>query len=322
MPALVGWRDIYLFAYVPAVALMSWLLPQRAWMNAAGRLARLAHKLRPARAGLRARRMGLLLGIDDRDALFTEHLTHAHLARFELLRCYRPGGWRPATDLVGLEHVKRALQAGAGVVLWVTPMAHSDLVSKIALHRAGLSVVHLSRFEHGAFGRSRVGITLFNWISTRIEGRYVARRAVIGRSGSAAALRQLAGHLRANGVVSLTVAGRGQRAHSVPFLNGGLRIAAGAPGLALATGAALLPVFTVRAADGRFVTTIEAPLKVAPTRDRKLAEMALAAAYADLACAYARRWPAQFPFTILDLTGPEVAFATNSVQSGAPLASS
>lgn len=53
-------------------------------------------------------------------------------------------------------------------------------------------------------------------------------------------------------MVSITVAATGVRPLAAPFLNGSLRVGSGAPHLAARTGAALLPVLTLRRGTGRF----------------------------------------------------------------------
>src|SRR5678816_1172526 len=97
---------------------------------------------------------------------------------------------------------------------------------------------------------------------------------------SASALLTLVHRVRTNQLVSLIVAPFGHRTHAVPLANGALWVADGAPVLALRTGAALLPVFTVRTAGDTFATMVEPPLTAAPDLDRPGAVQALLAGYA------------------------------------------
>ena len=55
----------------------------------------------------------------------------------------------------------------------------SQLVSKMALHRAGYGLVHLSRSEHG-YSSTIFGMRCLNPLRSRIESRYLAERVVIG----------------------------------------------------------------------------------------------------------------------------------------------
>ncbi len=70
-------------------------------------------------------------------------------------------------------------------------------------------------------------------------------------------------------IVSISVHPAGQTPLRVPFLNGTVTIATGAPDLAYATGAPVLPVFVVRDATGAFVVTVEPPLKIAEGASRR-----------------------------------------------------
>ncbi len=93
-------------------------------------------------------------------------------------------------------------------------------------------------------------------------------------------LRALAGRLRDNRVVSITVNANGRRTRPVGLLDGTIEVATGTPALAWQTGAPLLPVFTVREPAGGFVTRIEAPLRHDPALPRAAAIDALLADYA------------------------------------------
>jgi len=213
--------------------------------------------------------------------------------RLQCLRSYAPGGWRPSIHLVGREHVERALAAGRGAILWVTPMAFNDLVTKMAFSAAGFRVSHLSETRHG-LSSSRLGLRVLNPLWTGAEDRYLAERLVMTPGNRGTALRQLTRRVRASGLVSITVTAGGQRCRTVPFLNGTMSIADGAPMLAWRTGAALLPVFTVRGTDGTFVTTVEPPLTVATDNPREVAVQMVMVAYSRLLEWYVLRWPAQY----------------------------
>ncbi|MFL5332275.1 MAG: hypothetical protein ACJ8H8_03645, partial [Geminicoccaceae bacterium] len=77
------------------------------------------------------------------------------------------------------------------------------------------------------------------------------------------------------------------------FLGGELRLATGAPNLALRTGACLLPVLAVREAPGRFLTVIEPPLEPPPSADRGQALQHLVAGFVARLEQSARHWPGQ-----------------------------
>ena len=195
--------------------------------------------------------------------LARRQLAFIRLDQLCFLRSHRPGGWHASLRLEGAGHLQAALAAGRGAILWVAPTVFQWLATKRALHEAGYPVHHLSSPNHGFSTASWVGTRLLNPIRTRIEDRYLAERVTLGPDGgSQTALRRLTAILRGNGIVSITVAAAGARPITVPFLAGALRAASGAPHLAARTGAALLPVLTLRQGS-RFVTRIEAPLTLA-----------------------------------------------------------
>lgn len=202
-----------------------------------------------ARAGL-SRRQFLRTAED----LFTE-------SYFELLRDYRPFGGRARIGTVGLEHVQRAGATGRGILFWVVGCVSSDLVAKMAFRQAGLAVWHLSRPTHG-FSRSRFGVRVLNPIRRRREDRYLAGRVVIDEANSVGPLRTLYRRLRGGEIVALTAGDEARKVCEAPFLGRTLRVAPGAPEIAWATGAALLPVFTVRNGPGDYTVIIEPEIPV------------------------------------------------------------
>ena len=178
----------------------------------------------------------------------------------QVLKCRRPGHWHPRVALVNSEHVDAALRAGRGALLWVAHGFHGHLGAKVGFARAGLAVSHLSRATHG-ISESRFGTRVLNPIQAIVEDRYLGERILI-RSQGKAPLDLLARRLRANGVVSITAQRGSGRTVEVPFLDGGLRLAGGAPALAHKTGAALLPVFAFRNQAGVVEVVVESPIGV------------------------------------------------------------
>ena len=219
---------------------------------------------------------------------------NVRLLQAQYLRCHHPRGWRPDIRLEGREHLDRALGAGRGAIVWRAPFVFATLVTKMALHAAGYGLVHLSRLGHG-YSPTRFGVRVLNPVRTRAEDRYLAERVVIGARPLQAAMRTLARRLAANRVVSIAAGAQGVKTCAAPFLGGELRVATGAPNLALRTGAPLLPVFTVREGPGRFLTVIEPPLEArarppGASRRRRTLSRRLVARIEH----HARRWPDQF----------------------------
>lgn len=257
-------NDFFLLFYIPVITLIAWFLPERLWGKVCNGAAYLLMALRRSRTRGYYRKLNELLGgrrttLDVKEIL-TCYLAKNHLARVQCMRCHAPGGWSPRLRLEGREHIERALAAGKGAVLWVAPMASRDLITKMALHQAGYPVSHLSRFDHG-FSTSLWGARLFNPLWTRIEERFLAERLVMSATNHVSPLRLLIKRLHDNRLVSMTANHEGRKyPHTPPFLSGTIQLAGGAPSLSVKTGAALLPVFTVREPDGTFVTKIKPAL--------------------------------------------------------------
>jgi CelD/BcsL family acetyltransferase involved in cellulose biosynthesis/lauroyl/myristoyl acyltransferase len=288
-------RDAFLLAYLPIMTFVAWFVPERMWTALCFWVTSLSMWAHPARTAKRRRVIAEILGRsvseDQVGYLAACHSANYHRARIECLRWYRPGGWNPRTELIGREHIEAALRAGRGAILWVTTMASSDIVTKMSLFNAGFRVSHLSRPGHGLFSESRLGSRLFNPVWTNVERHYLKERLVMSPGQSVRALRDLLSRVRANGLVSITVGTEAHRVHTVSLLNGRLGVAAGPPELARTTGAALLPVFTVRTENGSFVTIIEAPLRASKDGDREGNARELIQEYASLCSSYVSRYP-------------------------------
>ncbi|MEZ5831352.1 MAG: hypothetical protein R3D05_09225 [Dongiaceae bacterium] len=211
--------------------------------------------------------------------------------RMQNLRDWRLGGWRPDITLRGEEHLIRALEHGKGAILWVAHLSFNSGITKMVLQQRGYRLAHLSRPEHG-FSKTRLGIACLNPVRCIPEDRYLAERIVYERNAPAAAMRRMVRVLDRGDVVSITAgAWEGSNLVEAPLFGGTLPIAIGAPRLALLTGAALLPVFSIRDRERQFATVIEPPIDL--PRDRPPIECCR-----DAAIAYVQRhetWIREFP---------------------------
>ncbi len=191
--------------------------------------------------------------------------------RLQLMRFYPFGNWDPVIRTPGIEHIWQSLEKGKGVVLWVVPFHNGGLFAKMGLSRAGVPVCHLSRPGHG-FSATRFGIRVLNPIRSRIEDRFLAERLLIVDGSTARPVEMIFARLHANKVVSITVSSvEGRRLIQMPFLNGQITLATGAPSICHTSGAALLPVFPVKTAANEFEVNIGPPLTLADTKERSIA---------------------------------------------------
>ena len=279
---LVSAGDVGLVIGLPLLALTAWLTPPRVWHSLASAVSPFAGAILSRSPREIASCVAAFAG-DRAIAMAGDAVARALVAAeiesgFQAMRDHLPAGWRPAVELIGKEHVESALRHGSGAIIWDSHFYYAAMVTKMAMQRHGYGLYHLSHPRHG-FSPTRFAMRFLNPIRTASEARYVEKRIVLSLDGSVGAMRLLLKHLRSNGVVSVTVRDTGLRACEVPFLDGSLRVATGASDLAYASGAALIPVFTVRH-DGRYVVTAEAPIEIDSRAPRREAAVAAVEAYA------------------------------------------
>ena len=180
----------------------------------------------------------------------------------------RRRGWNPDVDIVGLEHVIDADRAGAGTILWQMSFGPATPFHN-ALADAGFPLVHLSGPTHL--------VRHDDWWATRIESpllrlgecRRLAERLEVSTDGSLGYLKTIADRLGSNAVVSIRGdMTRGRTNVVAPLLGFDTPFPTGAPALAHSTGAALMPVATMRLGVNRYRVVVEPPIDVDRTLRR------------------------------------------------------
>jgi lauroyl/myristoyl acyltransferase len=280
----VSARDVAVVAFLPVQFFIAWCVPERLWRSIARMVQPLAIPLYVrGGAGHTKNLIRDLMGRQTSANISRKVIQEIALGEFisilEILRDYRPGGWHPKIKITGTHHLDEAHNIGKGAILWISYTHGAKLVSKLAIQRAGYSVSHLSRPRHG-LSPTRFGIRFLNWIQTTIENRYIAERIIIQDGEFQKAVRSLMARLRANRVISITVLRDAARPTEVSFLEGRVILADGACRLSYRTGAALLPLFTYRDANGMFNVEIGAPID---TRQAKTEEESVRCAHRDYA---------------------------------------
>lgn len=277
----------------PLLFLVAAFVPERHWQRVAVRLERV--KATVGRFSPEKIRRGLRLVRPDHDpddALRVAATRSEH--HLQIIREYF-FGWSAPVELAGREHVDAALAAGRGVVLWVAHFSFNALASKKAFRQAGFAVSHLSRPEHG-FSKSRFGIAFLNPMRAEAELRYLQDRIIIDRARPASAVTRAQKQLKANGIISITAgAWEGAKIATVDVRGAALDLSTGAPGLAAMTGAALLPVFTVRD-DGatRISVIVGEPIAVDRGADRDEKTLNAAQVFASRLATYVDSHPIQW----------------------------
>jgi lauroyl/myristoyl acyltransferase len=164
--------------------------------------------------------------------------------------------------------------------------------------REGFPVVHLSACSRGfspnachPWEPTRFGTRYLSRLRTAIEDRYLHERLVMPRDGSLGYIRKLERLLRGNGILSIRAGRHGHRTMELPMMSGSVTLATGAPSLAVATGAALLPVFVIRRGPGRFEVIFEPPMEPAEGVDPHTATEDLMRRYTVMLESYVLRVP-------------------------------
>lgn len=292
-PPLFAASDLGVLLGLGPLFELSWLVPERHWPSLCRKLGPITVPMLAGDTKAVARVIRRTWPQQDPDRLLPAMAGWHVLSILQLLRGYRPGGWNPEIRLEGGQHIEAALARGQGVIFWVAFSVFGDLIAKMALHRAGYAVSHLSRASHG-FSASRFGMRCLNGFQTAIEDRYLGERVALGDDGGKAALQTLATRLGENRVVSFTVHRNAKRPLLADFLEGQIVLAPGAPVLALKTGAALLPTFAFRDEAGLLTVTIEAPLELPADQPRDQVLPGVAAQYSKVLEPYVRRYPEQW----------------------------
>ena len=217
----------------------------------------------------------------------------------QIMRNYVPGGWKPRAEIEGAEHLQRAKNSGRGAVLWIaefllrTPFAYAALAQQ-----ADVRLSHLSGPRHG-FSGTRFGMLVLNPIRTSAELRFLRERIVMSdlklptETRVLAAMRQLRSRVAEGCIVSVTGLVSDWGPVRAQFLDGTVRLAYGAPGIAYQEDVPLHPVYALRR-DGRDVLVIDDPIDMRKDLPRRKAAIAATHDYAARLEQQVRQYPEQW----------------------------
>lgn len=295
----VAWRkaDLVNAAGLGALLLPSWFLPEPLWAPVWRAIARipLLRSRREIKRNADNIKAALGESVGRRaDAIARDLKAAVYELYMQDLRGWRPGGWRPKIMLEGEHHLQSARARKNGAILWVAPFVFNSGPTKIALHRRGHRVSHLSSPRHG-FSRTRLATAILNRIRCIPEDRYLSQRIMFDQSAPSTAMRRLMRALKAGGIVSIAATStEGSDLVKAPVFGGWLLVGVGAPRLAALTGAPLLPVFTVRDPEIGFRTTVDAPIEIAPDRSSDERCAAAVIEYLERSEPWVRKFPEQW----------------------------
>ena len=297
IPPIISKGDILNLAGFPFLVLSSWLMKEAGWYA-------VSRKVAPFWGGILSRNPEVIrsrvsevagnFALTDSPLEISNKLVANEIeTQFQVMGSYIPFHWRPTIDISGEEHLKAALASGNGVILWDSHFSFASLITKIGLHSSGYGLHHLSRREHG-FSATAFGMKFMNPIRTSVERRYLADRVVIPIEDPGSVLNVLAERLKRNAIVSITVRGSAHRPVRAPFFSDWLKIAPGAAVLASKTGAALIPVFTVRPSSGRYRINLGPAIDVSTKLSREVAVHEAARSYVRQLEPYVLEYPGQW----------------------------
>jgi amino acid adenylation domain-containing protein len=247
---LFEYSDIPILALLPVALLVAKLVPESQWRQIADLWAHFLTVLRPRRYqelcdDISRQCDGYAGPVDGRTVL-----RGIRSRSFEMMlrRLTSPAKWRTPLELLGQQHIARGLKGGRGVILWLAPLKFTGTIDLQAVHQAGYPVNMLSGWNHG-FSQTVFGQRFLNRFAYLGDDPAHAKRIIMIDDGQAA-IERLRQSLRDNGVVAISAAVLTDQPFRCRFLDDEIELASGPPRLALATGAALLPVFVHRHDDG------------------------------------------------------------------------
>ena len=293
---LFALRDLSVMALLLLLLLIRRVVPAPHWSRTTRALAALVTWSLPWRTQATVRAIGHVLG-DRRISLTNRGLAdEIQWVNFER-RLLSLGGWypdaaSPPVALEGREHIDRALERGKGIILWRASLAFNSMAARLALNRLGYHLYNVGRPEHGATS-TKFGRHLLSLLCK--DDQRLKRELIIIRGDGQEAVDQIRRRLAENQIVSIRAGSQTDNPIDLPFLRGRLSLPAGPPRLALATGAALLPVFTIREGDGAFRVFVEPPLEANGAADTISATNQLQQRFVARLETYVLRDPALWP---------------------------
>jgi len=261
--------DVRTLARLTAGFIMTGLLPRRLDRGLIPRLLGSPFLIRASLIDDVAGRMRFVLGDALPDAAARDHAR----AWCEMVFETRWLRWRALhraappveTSVDGLPTLHAAHEGGRGVILWGMEFCDT-LVVKIALHRAGVRLVHLSSANHGLNAPpTKLGLRFVSPMHCAAENRFLDERVVMPADGSLGYMRVLVQRLEENRCVYISGERLAARQNiPAPLLGREAQFAPGASGLAWKLKSALLPVHVVRDAPLRYRAFIDVPVTPDP----------------------------------------------------------
>jgi lauroyl/myristoyl acyltransferase len=198
----------------------------------------------------------------------------------------------------GLEHLKKALRQGHGVILWESSFFGGRVLAKRILHENGFSVCQVhSEFHIGGFRHTRTRMSR-HVIQPFFENRerpFVRELLPLSRSDSIAFTRELLARLKDNQIIC--IAGDGAMGHKfipIEFLGRIEPFSTGMVSLARVSGAPILPLFCLQENGDGATLVIEPAIRTEIDGDRELSLKKALRQYATVLNYYVKKYPKQY----------------------------
>ena len=200
----------------------------------------------------------------------------------------------------GIEHLRRPLESGKGVILWESAFGRRVLAKQVLSHMGFvLHQIHAESHIGEMFG----GYGPTSWVRRRIllpffeslEKEFATEIIYLSDSGSLGVPRLLLRLLRENAIIVSSADGvYGERLIPVECLGQTRPFATGMVSLARLSGAPILPVFCAHERDGTLRLTIEPSIDVQREGSRDQAIENSLSQYARLLESYVKKYPEQY----------------------------
>ncbi len=207
---------------------------------------------------------------------------------------------KPQPEVLGLEHLRSAMDTGNGAILWESGCFGRRNIAKQALRQHGFRLQQVHSEAH------RAGFAVSgdqSWLLDRVILAYLARREceftegviTLPRSDSLAFTRELLARLRRNQILCVTAdVAMGRRLVALQLLGATKYFATGMVTLSRMCKAPLLPLFCIRDHGGRIKVIVEPPIEVPSEGGREAVVELPLRKYSTLLEGYIRRYPDQY----------------------------
>jgi lauroyl/myristoyl acyltransferase len=301
---LIAWQDVYFLAVVGLILILRSLRLRRLNDAVARGAALVAYhfsvsKRRRVEANL-SERLGGSHSVAERQRIVRRTFYETWRELFSWADADVVDETAAAVDVHGLEHLRSALCAGHGAILWESNGLGRRKVMKRILRSRGFELyqVHGSK-DLGGFLLADppsllVGRLLRKYFD-RCEKKFVVDTLYIPHSNSLAFAKTLIGKLQGRTVLCVPGDGQlGRHRVSCEFLSSTSSFATGAVSLARLSNAPLLPVLCVETAHGGMRVIIEKSLPPLHGITRDAGFESSLGQYAKLLDDYVRRYPEQY----------------------------